>query len=174
MSGPLGRYFCHYQSGLKVLLSDRVGEGSNWKLSFFSKNEKPAHSDHYCMQHAVNCLWLHRLSYHCRRFHPKDTKCKIVDALGLKTCQTAETSHSQSTQEPAFTTAHTLLVMKPMAVHFCPWSNDVSEACGLLQECKVIKEEYEFREEKSSFCTNLQQKEGSGLPSIPAGGTSLQ
>lgn len=47
-----------------------------------------------------------------------------------------------------------------MAVHFCPWSNDVSEACGLLQECKVIKEEYEFREEKSSFCTNLQQKRG--------------
>lgn len=77
MSGPLGRYFCHYQSGLQVLLSDRVEEGSNWKLSFFSKNEKPAHSDHSCMQHTVNCLWLHRLSYHCTRFHPKDTKCKI-------------------------------------------------------------------------------------------------
>ena len=26
-----------------------------------SRNEKPAHSDHYCMQHAVNCLRLRKL-----------------------------------------------------------------------------------------------------------------
>ena len=78
----------------------------------------------------------------------------------MKTCQTAETSYSQSTQEPALRIqlAHTLLVMRPMAVHFCPWSNDVSEACGLLQECKVIKEEYEFREEKSSFVPTCSKK----------------
>ena len=78
----------------------------------------------------------------------------------MKTCQTVETSHSQSTQEPALRIqlAHTLLVMRPMAVHFCPWSNDVSEACGLLQECKVIKEEYEFREEKSSFVPTCSKK----------------
>ena len=48
-----------------------------------SKNEKPAHSDHYCMQHAVNCLRLRKLSEYCTRFHPKDRPDAkyIVDVL---------------------------------------------------------------------------------------------
>lgn len=37
-----------------------------------SKNEKPAYSDHYCMQNAINCLQLLKLSDHCKRFYPKD------------------------------------------------------------------------------------------------------
>ena len=48
-----------------------------------SKNEKPAHSDHCCMQHAVNCLRLRKLSEYCTRFHPKDRPDAkyIVDVL---------------------------------------------------------------------------------------------
>ena len=90
-----------------------------------SKNEKPAHSDHYCMQHAVNCLRLRKLSEYCTRFHPKDRPDAkyIVDVLTNETCQTAETYHSQSTKEPALRMqlARTFLVMGPMAVYFCPW-----------------------------------------------------
>ena len=40
--------------------------------NLISKNEKPAHSHHYCRQHAVNCLRLRKLYDHCTRFHPKD------------------------------------------------------------------------------------------------------
>ena len=45
-----------------------------------SKNEKPAHSDHYCMQHAINFIRLRKLSDHCTRFYPPDAKY-IVDVL---------------------------------------------------------------------------------------------
>ncbi|XP_068700833.1 cyclin-dependent kinase 9-like [Montipora foliosa] len=38
--------------------------------NLISKNEKPAHSDHYCRQHAVNCLRLRKLYDQCTRFHP--------------------------------------------------------------------------------------------------------
>ena len=40
--------------------------------NLISKNEKPAQSDHYCRQHAVNCLRLRKLYDQCTRFHPKD------------------------------------------------------------------------------------------------------
>lgn len=40
--------------------------------NLISKNEKPAHSDLYCRQHALNCLRLRKLYDQCTRFHPRD------------------------------------------------------------------------------------------------------
>ena len=37
-----------------------------------SKNEKPDYSDHYCKQHATNCLRLRKLYDQCTRFQPED------------------------------------------------------------------------------------------------------
>ena len=53
---------------------EKVQTGSSLSLleRLISKNEKPAHSDHHCTQHAVNCLRLSKLYDHCTRFCPKD------------------------------------------------------------------------------------------------------
>ncbi|KAL9973133.1 hypothetical protein ACROYT_G019550 [Oculina patagonica] len=49
-----------------------------------SKNEKPAHSDYYCIEHATSCLRLRKLHDHCTRFNPKDRPDAkyVVDILG--------------------------------------------------------------------------------------------
>ena len=106
MSGPLGRYFCHYQSGLQVLLSDRVEEGSNWKLSSFLKmKSRLTRITIACnMQYIASDFTDYPIIVRVSILKTPNAKY-IVDALGMKTCQTAETSHSQSTQEPAFTTS---------------------------------------------------------------------
>ena len=53
---------------------EKVQTGSSLSVleRLISRNEKPAHSDHYCMQHAVNCLRLRKLHDQCTRVCPKD------------------------------------------------------------------------------------------------------
>ena len=125
------------------------------------------------MQHAVNCLRLRKLSEYCTRFHPKDRPHSTKEpALRMQlartflvmgpmavhfcpwflaiTCCVKNERSTVITFEEIACLAEEVIIDFPL--QFNPFRDksrhyDVSEAYGILQKCKVIKEEYEFREE---------------------------
>ena len=179
---------------------EKVHTGSSLSVleRLISRNEKPAHSDHYCMQHAVNCVRLRKLYDHCTRFCPKDRPDAkyIADVLSnkellntansrnltLKVSQGSSVENATCSDVPSDGTngcafmsvifgdlllcqnekstvskfhdiaclAEEVIIKSPL--QFNPIREisrhyDVSEAYALLQEFKVVDEEYEFSEE---------------------------